>query len=51
MPNYVIPNVLHFVWFGKEISRCKETLTAWRKLHSKHEINLWTSNEILSSES
>jgi hypothetical protein len=41
MPNYVIPNVLHFVWFSKEISRCKETLTAWRKLHSKHEINFF----------
>lgn len=47
MPSYVIPNVLHFVWFGKEISRCKETLTTWRNLHSKHIINLWTSTDTL----
>ena len=51
MPNYVIPNVLHFVWFGKEISRCKGTLTAWRNLHANHIINLWTSIDTLSSES
>lgn len=48
MPNYIIPNVLHFVWFGKEISQCKETLIAWRNLHSEHVINLWTSADILA---